>query len=268
VNKYDFLRRLKFFFASQIVIHSDALVVGGTAAKEFAISKGVDKNKIFIGFQCANGLTSDAYHQIKRGTAGRLNLLYLGRMIRLKGLDILIKAFARIEKQHGYFHLKIVGDGPFRKECELLSQALEVKNIEFTGSILPHKAQEEFAAADVFILPSRIDGKLYESWGLVINEALSAGLPIVTTDRNGASYDLVIPGKNGLLCNADDPDALYEAIVSLKNKDLIEMGKESRKIYDAKNNFLTMADGFSGAIEYALHKKRGSIDDRKKRGRL
>jgi glycosyltransferase involved in cell wall biosynthesis len=250
LEKHNVLKRLKYYMGSLFMIHADAVVVGGTAAKKFALSKNVDETKIFWGIQCANGLTKNEYHQIKRTTSGRLNLLYFGRIIRCKGLDTLIKAVSLLEKEDSDFNLKIVGDGPYRKECERLATALDVRNINFAGPVLPTQIKQELAQADVFILPSRIVGTSFEAWGLVINEALSAGLPIVTTYQNGASHDLVVHGRNGFICAPDDPLALYNTLVSCTKGEFIRMGKESRKIYDDKNSFSTMADGFSNAIDH------------------
>ena len=63
-------------------------------------------------------------------------------------------------------------------------------------------------SAAVLVLPSRHDG-----WGVVIQEALSAGLPVIATRQTGAAYDLVEEGKNGFLVEADDEDQLYDRIV-------------------------------------------------------
>ena len=65
---------------------------------------------------------------------------------------------------------------------------------------------DDFAQADVFVLPSRYDG-----WGVVVNQALAAGLPIITSDEVGAGFDLVEPGSNGFRVRAGEVDDLHRA---------------------------------------------------------
>jgi glycosyltransferase involved in cell wall biosynthesis len=81
--------------------------------------------------------------------------------------------------------------------------------IQFLGFQQPHAMPEVFANADAFVLPSRHDG-----WGVVVNEALGAGLPIIVSDRVGAR-DLVTDGRNGLITRAGDIGSLASALLKL-----------------------------------------------------
>jgi glycosyltransferase involved in cell wall biosynthesis len=104
--------------------------------------------------------------------------------------------------------LTIVGDGP---ERNLLSDCVtdECRNrITFSGEVAFAQRADAFAEADVFIHPARHDG-----WGVVIHEALAAGLPVIATRETGAAYDLVQDGENGFLVNAEDEDALVKRIL-------------------------------------------------------
>ena len=80
----------------------------------------------------------------------------------------------------------------------------------FLGHRAPAELPGLFAEADAFVLPSRHDG-----WGVVINEALGAGLPIIVSDGVGAAHDLVTHGVNGLITPAGDACALRDALVLL-----------------------------------------------------
>jgi glycosyltransferase involved in cell wall biosynthesis len=79
--------------------------------------------------------------------------------------------------------------------------------IEYAGFQAPGALPRFFGAADAFILPSR-----HEGWGVVVNQALGAGLPVLCSDAVGAGFDLVEEGVNGLRFRADDVDALETAM--------------------------------------------------------
>ena len=129
--------------------------------------------------------------------------LFCGQMIARKGIDVLLEAFARLDRGR----LLLVG-----REAELpqllapLSAAVR-ERIEFAGFQPPEELPRFFAKADVFVLPSRHDG-----WGVVVNQALGAGLPILCSDRVGAGADLVEPEVNGLRVAAGSADALAAAM--------------------------------------------------------
>jgi len=168
----------------------------------------------------------------------------------LKGLDILIKAFDCLRRERNDISLLIVGDGPFAPYCRELCRSLETENITFAGSVAPADRGQFFEQADVFVLPSRFIGNFYEGWGLVINEALSMGLPVITTTAVGAAYDLVVNGHNGFVVQEGSVSDLLKAMQNILAADLELMGENSRKMFENKNNFKKMAEGFSRAIEY------------------
>jgi glycosyltransferase involved in cell wall biosynthesis len=127
-----------------------------------------------------------------------------GQMIARKGLQELLAAFAKLDARA---RLLLVG-----REAELpvLLPALapEVRErIEYAGFQAPDALPEFFARADVFVLPSRYDG-----WGVVVNQALAAGLPIICSDHVGAWYDLCVEGVNGRSFPAGDMDKLRDAM--------------------------------------------------------
>lgn len=126
--------------------------------------------------------------------ADEVTFLFCGQMIARKGLDILLEAFARLDARA---RLLLVG-----REAELpqmlapLSPEIRAR-IEYAGFQSPEDLPRFFAQADVFVLPSRYDG-----WGVVVNQALGAGLPIICSDQVGAAYDLVVNGENGARISA------------------------------------------------------------------
>jgi glycosyltransferase involved in cell wall biosynthesis len=106
---------------------------------------------------------------------------------------------------------------------------------------------------DGFMLPScaRPFGNV---WGLAINEAMSVGLPIVTTDAVGAAEDLVKNGLNGHVVRNGDVDELYSALTKILEDETLRktMGKNSERLFKEFNNFDKMFEGFRQSIEYSI----------------
>lgn len=133
---------------------------------------------------------------------GNIVFLFCGQMIARKGVDILLEAFQRLG---GAARLLLVG-----REAELPQLLAPLpahirERITYAGFQAPEELPRFFAQADVFVLPSRYDG-----WGVVVNQALGAGLPIVCSDMVGAGRDLVEEEINGLRFPAGDTAALSD----------------------------------------------------------
>jgi glycosyltransferase involved in cell wall biosynthesis len=135
-------------------------------------------------------------------TDAHVVFLFCGQMIARKGVDLLLTAFQRLG---GAARLLLVG-----REAELpqllspLPPAVR-ERIEYAGFQAPGDLPQFFARADVFVLPSRYDG-----WGVVVNQALGAGMPIICSDMVGAGRDLVEEEMNGLRFPAGDAAALAQ----------------------------------------------------------
>jgi glycosyltransferase involved in cell wall biosynthesis len=134
-----------------------------------------------------------------------VTFLFCGQMIERKGVDVLLEAFASVRDQRA--RLLLVG-----REAELPRWLAELeepvrRRIEYAGFQAPEALPAFFARAEVFVLPSRYDG-----WGVVVNQALGAGLPLLCTEAVGAAFDLIEPGVNGLRLPAGDFEALAAAM--------------------------------------------------------
>lgn len=129
--------------------------------------------------------------------------LFCGQMIARKGIDLLLEAFAQLDRGR----LLLVGREAGLPQLLAPLPASLRERIEYAGFQSPEELPRFFAQADVFVLPSRHDG-----WGVVMNQALGAGLPILCSDRVGAGIDLVEPEVNGLLFPAGDATALAAAM--------------------------------------------------------
>ncbi len=153
--------------------------------------------------------------------------LFCGQMIARKGLDLLLAAFAQISPRIPNARLLLVG-----REAELPGMlqtlpAAVVNRIEYAGFQAPEKLPAFFARANAFVLPSRYDG-----WGVVVNQALAAGLPVICSDTVGAGIDLVHRDLNGIRFPNGNIAALANAMERLAtNRELAEKwGAASREI--------------------------------------
>lgn len=155
-----------------------------------------------------------------------LRLLSCGQLVARKGIDVLISAFVRVTGRCPNVSLEIVGDGP-EKSNLMQSVPGEFKSsVVFTGNVPFEQRAESFGKADVFVHPARHDG-----WGVVIQEAMASGLPVISTRETGAAYDLVDEGQNGFLVGAGDVDGLADSIAGLvKNRDKVSrLGMNARR---------------------------------------
>ena len=136
-----------------------------------------------------------------------VRLLYCGQLIERKGLNSLLDAFLALADSAPELVLQFVGDGPLKSSLMArIPQSLSTR-VEFLGFQPVEKLPSFFAAADIFVLPSKHDG-----WGVVVNQALGAGLPIICTCAVGAAHDLITSDWNGWVVPVDDVSALSEAI--------------------------------------------------------
>lgn len=146
-------------------------------------------------------------------------ILTVGQFIPRKGFDILIKSMEKLPHQYGVY---IVGGVP-TEEYLNLREELKLSNIHFDGFKSKEELKKYYMAADLFVLPTRED-----IWGLVINEAMAFGLPVVTTDRCVAGLELIKERENGAIVKVEDINGLGEAIDSiLSNEELLKKMSEN-----------------------------------------
>jgi glycosyltransferase involved in cell wall biosynthesis len=162
-----------------------------------------------IPYFCDMSAFASARTTAPTGPDRPLRFLYCGQLVHRKGVDLLVRAFARLAQRHEHVRLRLVGDGELLPDLRTRVPESVRGRIEFTGFLQVNQLPAQFADADVFLLPSRHDG-----WGVVVNQALAAGLAVVCSDAVGAT-DLVAPGENGLIVPAGDEDALYRAMDEL-----------------------------------------------------
>ena len=146
--------------------------------------------------------------------------LYVGRIVECKNLDVMLKAFVRAFGGNEEAELHIIGGGDMSDNFE--KKYTQHKNILFLGKRFGKDLISSYQSAHAFVLPS-----MFEPWGLVVNEAMSAGLPVVVSDQVGASHDLVEGHETGFIFHYNDVRELAECM---------------KTIYDDKNLYRTFAN--------------------------
>jgi len=159
------------------------------------------------------------------------NVLYLGRLAPEKCVGNLIRALAQMPVHMlELVRLTIAGDGPERVCLEALSRRLDIgTRVRFVGSVASDMTADFYAMADFLVLPSR-----FEPWGLVVNEALSAGTPVICPYWVGAAADLVIDGVTGLVLPDNSPQAIARGIErALRSRGRLRaMGTAGRRLVE------------------------------------
>jgi phosphatidylinositol alpha-mannosyltransferase len=149
---------------------------------------------------------------------GKLNVLFLGRLEKRKGLKYLLRAFPRVQARCGSVRLIVAGDGPLRVPFERWVERHHIRDVVFVGGFPEADKAALYAAAHVFCAPST--GQ--ESFGIVLLEAMAAGKAIVASDNDG--YRMVVTGGvDGLLVEPRNEQSLTEALCGiLQDRDMRE----------------------------------------------
>lgn len=218
----------------RLVRMAPGVVCIGSAAKEAYQRLGAAPEKTFVlPYVCDTtryeAVDSEAAAEFRRrrGWDGKFVYLFSGQFIERKGVDLLVAAFARLARDRSDAILALLGDGPLRAGL-LAGQEPEIRRrVESPGHVAQADLPVWFAAADAFVFPSRHDG-----WGVVVNEACAAGLPVVTMDSVGAAHDLVIDGHNGFVLPRDDADGLYHRMrwLAEHREEARQFGRRSREL--------------------------------------
>ncbi len=140
---------------------------------------------------------------------GPVRLVFVGRLVRQKGLDVLLEALARLPAE-ACFEVEIVGDGPLRAELASLAGRLGLAaKVRFSGWVSRADMPETLRRADAFVFPSRDEGMPN-----AVLEAMASGLAVAAT-RIAGNEELVEDGRTGFLVPPDDPAALSAVVARL-----------------------------------------------------
>ena len=137
-------------------------------------------------------------------------IITIGRYISLKGYEYAIEAFHKLNDENSFMFM--LGEGELRKKYQILISENNLNNKVFlTGEKTKETVLEYCKAADVMILPTITS----DVWGLVVNEAMSCGLPVIATNRVGAAHNMIIENKTGFIVSPGNSNEIKDALIKL-----------------------------------------------------
>ena len=217
--------RIKYFIKKFLVTLPDAWISSGRYTTQYLTHYGAREDRIhhypFSSLwqqdipEAVPTMEEKKALRQKLGIPEEKMVVSVSRFISSKRLDMLIRSAAELGKHVGVY---LIGGKPTEAYLKIQKE-LAADNVHFVGFLKKDRLTEYYRAADLFALPTQTD-----VWGLVINESMACGLPVVTTDRCVAGLELVENGKNGYIIPADDQQALTEAIRSTLEGDCRAMG--------------------------------------------
>lgn len=230
-QEIDFFERSFFneLYKRIILNVFDGAVVGGECHKEYLMKLGMKKNIIFKGYDCVdNNFFTSKSIKVNSEIDEEIYVCCVCRFVQKKNLFTLINSFRSFKNNFTITNntkLKIAGTGPLESELKLYVKSLKIKDIEFVGPINYQDLPEFYAKSKGLILLSTT-----EQWGLVTNEALNCGIPILISNKCGSS-ELIKENINGFIVNARN-----ELEISSKIKDLIELAKRKDTNLKCRNS--------------------------------
>lgn len=219
-------------FIGQVIapyyLHSsiDILWVTGDRQRKLARKLGYQGDRCWIGYYACDWEKFRIVEPRKLAEAKKA-FLYVGRYIPRKGIDILVAAYRLYRKEvEDPWDLWTAGTGP---EVHILNNELGIKNL---GFVQPTNLPALFKQVAAFVLPSRV-----EPWGVVVQEAASAGLPLICSNASGASDHLLIPEKNGYLFESNNTHQLAKAMQRLSAMPEQEWNAMSKKSFELSKQY-------------------------------
>jgi len=222
---------------------------GGTRAKEKLVELGAPAERIFNVFHTNVKAQPAPAPPTRSGF-----ILYVGRLDERKGVEYLLRAFARVRGEFPSVGLKIAGVGALGVDLKRLADDLGVAGgVDFLGWVDHAAVDQLYRDCAVFVLPSIFSAAGgYEPFSNVVLEAMAWGRPVISTTANGASYDVVVDGVNGLVVPDRDVDALAGALGQILHDPAkaAAMGERAWETIRDTFNVDRMADRFSEALAY------------------
>lgn len=206
------LRKIKYkYLAFKYKNSINFFLLTGAKAIDYFKKAGFKEDTFFdFGYFISNNASIDDNDDEMNN---KIRLIYIGSLIERKGIDIL---FGALSKLPPHYLLDIIGGGVLKKNLMRLADELSITNrLIWHGEIKNIKIYQYIKKSDYLILPSHFDG-----WGVVVNEALVLGTPVIVSDACGSS-DMIVSNLQGSIFQSGSIKSLYEKLVILKKPTLV-----------------------------------------------
>ena len=247
--------KVKEFLKSLIIKQFDGYFNFGTLSKNYLLGLGVQPEKMLVNRNCVDNETLKNRYQnclperIDRQKALNLaskNFIFVGRLINYKNILVFLEAFgiAQSKLLEENWGVIILGDGEQKEDLQQFVKEKNIQHISFQKGVSWQQVPEYLALSNVLVLPS-----YSEPWGLVVNEAMACGLPVIVSEKCGCAIDLVKNGSNGFIFSPNNIEQLTTILLKFINQevDLKQMGQISEKIiqeYSPENVAKEMYEGY------------------------
>lgn len=242
-----------------IINKCNAIICPSKDSKDYHLKMGASKKKVFVSpYTTSNDnlyyKKSIKYRRRKNKIKMELGInqenviIFVGQIIERKGLIYLLDSFKKLSIDRN-IALVIIGDGPKLNFYKSYCYTNNLKNIYFPGFVDEDLKIKYYSISDVFVLPS-----LKDHWGVVVNEAMLCGLPIILTKVTGAK-EMVEVEKNGFIVDENDSNQIFIALKTMfSNKIMINFMKEkSLEIVRKNYNIDKRLEGFLSAIHFSIN---------------
>jgi len=219
-NQPGWKRAAKALLYPMMLAIPSVFLPGGTKQKRYLQHYGVADRRIVVAQMTVDvaaitghvtGISAGERQRIRAAMGlprDACVFLYVGRLEPVKGIAILLEAYSEVAATLDKVRLLIAGDGTMRDMVD--AAATSQPELRWLGRLDAMDLLNAYVAADVFVLPST-----FEPWGLVVNEAMAAGLPVIASASVGCVDDLVSDGETGLVVEPDSPVALAAAMIRM-----------------------------------------------------
>jgi 1,2-diacylglycerol 3-alpha-glucosyltransferase len=229
-----------------------AALVGGKSHKQYLVKLGMPAEAIFLGYDVVGNA---AYHpKLIKGCDRPIQKPYflsINRFIPKKNLAFLISAYAAYRRVAGdrAWDLVLCGDGELRSELEAQIKQLHLQEVVHLPGFLQQEEMLPYFAHGSGLIHASIQ----EQWGLVVNEAMAAGLPVLVSNRCGCFEELVIEGVTGFGFDPTDQDQLMRLMLAL-SLEQVDLARMSQGALTHIQNFAPeqFAHGLMQAVTHAV----------------
>lgn len=256
--------RLTFPLVRALYRRADALVVYGTHVRDYLVSLGVAPERVFIAYNTADnelynravGEDEIARMRSELDAGARRVALFVGRLEREKGVDVLLEAVALMAPADRPL-LVVNGRGPRMDELKAYCAARGLSTVRFLAYVPNAELYRYYALADVVVMPSRTTREFKEPWGLVANEAMNQGCVVIASDAVGAARGgLIEDGENGLVVPEGDAGALKQALERVLRDDASRARlSAAARATIAGWTYERMARGFIDAVAFVATRR-------------
>jgi len=236
-NQYDARSGKRWIesLKSHFLASCDRFAVPGKSSFAYLRLLGVPQEKIFTAPDAVDNDWFETKANAARSRASEVRkglglperfILFVGRLVPEKGIFDLLEAYGRLEDDvKSAVGLVFAGDGKDRMELEQRAKRINSGRVFFPGFAQREELAAMYGLADVFVLPTHSD-----PWGLVVNEAMACGLPVIVTNVAGCAPDLVDEGWNGFVVPPADVDKLCATLDTILRNDQLRQQMSLRSL--------------------------------------